>query len=408
MLLKNVSGQFLYFSLVSALSGNQVTGASGNISGRKSLDGLSGMIVLSGNIIELGGGSYRANLFDFDTNGNYAGYLFTASGCVPVQYSLVTMGGVSGQVFLGSGSITSGLIASGIVFPASGAFATVLPATLSGVVANSGLTVTVLPATISGTFATVPIDTISGAIGNSGQFVTVPPATLSGVIANSGLFVTVPPATISGVWANSGLFVTLPKATISGVVPDVLSGTVQIASGPFVNAAVTVNSGLFVTVPIESISGVIANSGLFVTVPKATISGVIANSGLFVTVPPATISGVVANSGLFATVLPANLSGVVVNSGLSVTVASGLVYLASGQNAVEIPKAVHTWDYSGAPDVSGIRCLVNAQRKLINKWDLTSLSGKLVVYKENDSTTAYTQDVGSTSGAAPVTSLDTN
>lgn len=101
---KNVSGQYLYFCLVSTASGLPVAGASGVISGRKSLDGLSGMIVLSGNIIELGGGSYRANLYDHDTNGDCAGYLFTASGCAPVQYSMVTQGGMSGSFHLGSGA----------------------------------------------------------------------------------------------------------------------------------------------------------------------------------------------------------------------------------------------------------------------------------------------------------------
>src|SRR4051812_34833091 len=99
-MLKNRSGQFVYFSLISAISGNQVTGASGSISGRKSLDGLSGLIVLSGNIIELGGGSYRGNLYDFDTNGDQVGYFFSASGCVPVQYQFDMIdGNGSGRIY---------------------------------------------------------------------------------------------------------------------------------------------------------------------------------------------------------------------------------------------------------------------------------------------------------------------
>lgn len=86
-MLRNRSGQFVYFTLVSSLSGNAVTGSSGSISGRKSLDGLSGMIVLSGNIIELGGGSYRANLYDLFSYilllGNRHGFL----GCPSVSDS---------------------------------------------------------------------------------------------------------------------------------------------------------------------------------------------------------------------------------------------------------------------------------------------------------------------------------
>lgn len=103
MLKRSVSGQYLYFDLVSAISGNPVTGASGSISGRKATDDVSGMIVLSGNIIELGGGMYRANLYDFDTSGLYIGYYFTASGCVPRSFSIVTIDSTSGRLFLNSG-----------------------------------------------------------------------------------------------------------------------------------------------------------------------------------------------------------------------------------------------------------------------------------------------------------------
>lgn len=309
---KNRSGQYVYFTLVSALSGNPVTGASGSISGRKSLDGLSGMIVLSGNIIELGGGSYRANLFDFDNNGDQAGYLFTSSGCAPVQYQFDMIDGNM----------------SGRVYPASGANVVVPPATLSGVVVNSGL------------FVTVPIATISGATANSGLFVTVPIATISGTIANSGLTVTVLPATISGVFA---------------------------------------------TVPIATISGLTANSGLFTTILPANLSGVIANSGLFVTVVTAPIASgqVFLASGHFLFV-------------------SGQYYLTSGA-----PADFLKFNYSGITGESQ-RSLLNATRKLINKFDTgATASGYLTVFKEDDSTQAYQQAITATSNAPQIISLDT-
>jgi hypothetical protein len=292
---KNVSGQFVYFSMISALSGTPLTGLSGMISGTKSLDGLSGMIVLSGNVIELGNGSYRANLYDYDTNGNQIGFLFTApSGAVPVQYQFDTVdGNGSGALYLASGSITSGL------------------------------------------------------------FVTVPIATLSGVVANSGIYATVPPATLSGVVTNSGLFVT---------------------------ATATVNPASI--------------SGAFVTVPTATISGVVANSGLYVTVPPATLSGVVANSGIYANVPPATISGV------NAVPASGTAYLNSGW-----PSQALSYDYSGFADVSGRRCLINATRKLMNRFDLNAFSGRLAVYREDDLTIVFLQDVTALSGAQPITQL---
>ena len=86
-MLRNRSGQFVYFTLVSSLSGNAVTGSSGSISGRKSLDGLSGMIVLSGNIIELGGGSYRANLYDLFSYILLLGNRHSFLGCPSVSDS---------------------------------------------------------------------------------------------------------------------------------------------------------------------------------------------------------------------------------------------------------------------------------------------------------------------------------
>lgn len=321
-MLKNRSGQYVYFSLISALSGNAVAGASGSVSGRKCLDGLSGMITLSGNVIELGGGAYRANLYDFDTNGDQAGYYFTASGCVPVllNYDMIDGNG-SGRFYP----------ASGMTFPASGAFATVSPASLSGVTIQSGAYSTVLPANLSGVFATVL------------------PANLSGVVANSGLFVTatatVDPAAISGVFA------TVPKATLSGVV---------------------------------------VQSGAYATVLLANLSGVVANSGLSVSVLPANLSGLVAS------VLPDTLSGVTVN------VLSGTTYLNSGFAA-----SVLTHPFTGM-DYSGQRNLLNAARKLINRFDLAAFSGRLAVYREDDSTLAYLQDVTTQSGAVPITALKGN
>lgn len=298
---RNRSGQVLYFSLVSALSGNPVTGQVTGISGRASIDG-GAQAVIAGTLGETGGGQYQANLYAADVDGNNLGFLFTASGCVPVSFTVVTQQNVSGRIFAASGGNAIVPIASiSGVNPASGAFVAVPPATLSGVIANSGL------------------------------FVTVPKATISGVIANSGLFVTVPIETISGVIPASGSFVTVLKATISGVIAN---------SGLFVIA--TAGSGLFVTVPIESISGVIPASGAFVTVPKETISGVVANSGLFVTATATVASGTVfLASGSAVNLLSGNvtspysgsLSGQIVStfSGTTVLPSGGNVGILSGQ-----------------------------------------------------------------------------
>ena len=54
------------------------------------------------------------------------------------------------------------------------------------------------------------------------------------------------------------------------------------------------------------------------------------------------------------------------------------------------------------------RSVLNALRKLMNKWDTTATAGKLTVYKEDDTTVAYTQDINTDASAQPVVSLDTN
>ncbi len=326
-----ISGQFLFFPMISAISGNVVAGiisGSNAISGWRSTDG--GLpIALSGPVVEVQNntGLYVAQLYDWDTSGNYLGYMFTASGCVPQSFSVETDNTTSGRLF-----------------PASGVNSLVPPASISGVVANSGL------------FVSVPIVTLSGVVANSGLFVSVLPANLSGVVVNSGLFVTVPIATISGVVANSGLFTVVPPASLSGTTVIVLPAT---------------------------LSGVVANSGLTVTVLPASISGVVANSGLFVTVPPVTLSG--------AILLPSG----------------SLVALLSGNIGVDIPQGILKANYSGITGEAD-RSLLNATRKLVNKWDTTSSSGKLSVFKEDDSSLAYTQNITATSGASPISALDTN
>jgi len=234
------------------------------------------------------------------------------------------------------------------------------------------------------------------------------------VIANSGLNVTVPVATISGVFVASG--------SLSGQITTVLSGTLFPASG--------VN----VVVPKETLSGIVANSGLNVTATATVSSGdVFLASGhnLFWSGQLYLNSGLNVGllSGQTVGVYSGNLSGqrVDLTSGQSYPASgvfaagaalSGQTYLASGSVFATtfasgiitraIPEGVLKVNFSGITGEAD-RSLLNAARKLSNKWDLgVTASGVLTVFKEDDTTTAYTQNVGATSGASPVTSLDTN
>lgn len=229
---RNHSGQFLYFTLASLVSGTPITSGAGGVSGRRSIDG-GVQTLISGTVGEIGGGQYVARLYDFDTDGNQIGFLFTASGAVTVNYTVTTDGLASGMVFLASGQ---------------------------------------------------------------------------------------------GVSLYSGSQV----AVVSGTQVNVFSGQVY------------------------------PNSGLAV--------------------------------GL--------LSG-----------AAGEDAFASGILDRRIPRAVLVYDYTGASGVvaSGMsgRCLLNASRKLTNKFSLTASSGYLTAYMEDDTSVAYRQALTSVSGAAPVTGLDT-
>ncbi len=120
------------------------------ISGRVTLDG-GAMGVVAGALDEPGGGQYRLLPHAADTNGNVLGLYFTASGCLPVSFTVVTQQNISGRL----------TTISGLTYPASGAFTSVPPTTLSGVIANSGL------------FVTVPISTVSGVIVSSGTAPTI-------------------------------------------------------------------------------------------------------------------------------------------------------------------------------------------------------------------------------------------
>ncbi len=210
----------------------------------------------------------------------------------------------------------------------------------------------------------------------SGPTVSVPIASISGAIANSGLFVTVPIASISGAIANSGLF----------VVTSVASGTLFLASGS-------------VILPSGGLTGIL--SGQTVNIYSGQLSGRLVDANItHVLMTPVVLSG-----AIDANVVQAAGNDVQQISGYFVT------QPASGVATVLIPDGVLLRDYGGlsgnvASGTSG-RCLLNATRKLINKWSLTSSSGYLDVFQEDDALIAYQQSITTASGAPPLNSTDT-
>jgi hypothetical protein len=368
-----------------------------------------------------------------------------ASGVLGTSGGLPTAWGNSGAVTDGQNLDKSGYTAN------SGIFASVPIATISGLTANSGLFVNVPIGTISGvnSLATIQSGTTylnSGyVLSNSGQFyvasgsvsavvpsgsVTLPSGSVIATVAsgavwlasgqavslNSGQVVSLysgqsvnvysgqlsgqPIAGLSGfIYPASGVNVTIPISSISGVsvVASQASGTTFLASGSFLfgSGQFYVASG---SVATSIVSGQVwIASGSQVLVYSGQLSGqpVTTGSGLFVVVPTSTLSGVVANSGLFVNVPTSSISG----TNVVATTASGSLYLASGWQ-----KTLLTTDYSGLP-TTPVHSLVNATRKLINRWDTTSNSGQLTVYLEDAASVAYMQPLTSQSGAQPIVSL---
>lgn len=492
---KNTSGQYLYFTLVGITSGNPViTGASGLISGRKSLDGLSGQIVLSGNIIELGNGGYRANLYDFDTNGDYAGYFFSSSGAVPVTFSIETWGGASGALFLASGqsvAVNSGSLSGQLVSVFSGSLSGQFIRLPSGfaVSLNSGQLVSVFSGQLSGFEVNVhsgqlsgqftrllsgtAVNLLSGAAFDiweqrTGASGTLKARTALGIAAGADLgefalsgepadgasfFAAQTMSAVSGFYqdmqvvftngANDG--VARPISTYNGsggftftypfpstptsgdtflvrptlTAASLLSGqTVRVSSGQLSGHQINLLSGRsFPVVPPASLSGVVANSGLFVTATATLASGdvflasgqaVSLNSGEFVRVYSGQLSGHGVNiqSGQLSGQQVNLLSGnqVQVWSGTNVNTFSGQVNLASGLLTKVAPEALLKYPFSGMTGESP-RSLLNVGRKLLNAWNFTTNSGYFTAFKEDGTTEAFTQEVGTASGSPPVGSL---
>ncbi len=249
--------------MVSALSGNPVTGISASISGRFSLDG-GAQTLANGPIGEVGGGQYKLGMFAADVNGANCGYLFTSSGCVPVSYTTVTTANVSGNLYLNSGqnvNVFSGQLSGQQVNLTSGNQVQIW----SGTQVNlfSGQSVNVYSGQLSGQ----PISLLSG------QQVLVYSGQLSGQQVNL----------LSGnqVQLWSGTFVNLFSGqsvnVYSGQSVSLLSGLFYPASG--VSTVSPIASGQLSGQQVGIVSGSI--SYLVDDVFKRNVSGLAPTASLF-------------------------------------------------------------------------------------------------------------------------------
>ena len=120
----------------------------------------------------------------------------------------------------------------------------------------------------------------------------------------------------------------------------------------------------------------------------------------------AEVAGVQADTNDIQTRLPAALVGGRMDSSVGALAADTITASSlAADAATEIADALLKRDMSA---VSGeaARSLLNAIRKLMNRWAVSG--GVLTIYKEDDTTPAWTQTVTSTAGAAPITELETD
>jgi hypothetical protein len=112
---------------------------------------------------------------------------------------------------------------------------------------------------------------------------------------------------------------------------------------------------------------------------------------------------------LQASISGASLSGVLYPPSGSINVntfSSGLLTRAIPQNVLTLDYTYLSGIASVASGISG-RCLLNATRKLTNRFSMLTSSGYLDVFQEDDDLLAYQQALSLLSGAAPIVSFDT-
>lgn len=85
--IKNLAGQYIGFGLVSASDGSAVTGAS--VTAYIVKDG-GAQGTPTGSVTEKGNGQYSFALSQADTNADFVSIMFTATGAVPVEKTIVT------------------------------------------------------------------------------------------------------------------------------------------------------------------------------------------------------------------------------------------------------------------------------------------------------------------------------
>lgn len=85
---KNVAGQFIGFVAIDKLTGDAISGTTGFAAYRVIDNDIQ--VVATGTVTDKGNGQYSFALSQADTNGNDVSILFTMTGMVPIEKTIVT------------------------------------------------------------------------------------------------------------------------------------------------------------------------------------------------------------------------------------------------------------------------------------------------------------------------------
>jgi hypothetical protein len=357
MLRKNVSGQYLYFALINATTGAALTGAT--VTARRSIDGAA-QAACTGTVSEPGNGQYQLALSQADTNGNDIGYLFTATGAIPVHImATLTAADPTDAASFGITRIDAAISSRMATYTQpTGFLAATFPGTVASPTNITAGTITTVSGNVNGS-----VGSVTGAVGSVTGNVG---GTVASVVGDVGGNVV---GTVASVVGNVGGNVTGSVGSVVGNVGGNLTGSVGSVVG---------NVGGDV---VGSVGSVLGNLGGNVV---GSVASVVGNVGGDVV---GTVASVVGNVG-------GNVVG-------SVNAVINPVDLTTAGNEA-IADAVLLRNVAGGSNTG--RTVREAFYFLRNRWTVTT--GTLTVYETDDATTSWTAVVTGTPGADPITGND--
>lgn len=380
---KNTASQTVTFCLVVASTGAALTGASPTVYVTK--DGTQS--TAAGTVTETAHGGYSFAPTQADTNGTNIGYLITASTAVPVNLDFHT------DIVDANGFVGVNLVD----IAGSAVSTTTAQLGVNAVQVNGQTTSAAGTVTFPGSIAS-PTNITAGTITTVTNLTNAPTAgdltaTMKASVTTAATAATPTALLTSGTGTGQ---VTLSSGILAANVNGDLTSTMKTS----VTTAATAATPTVLLTPgtstgqVTLAAGVLtanANGDLTATMKTSVTTAATAATPTVLLTPGTSTGQVSLTSGVLVSSLSGDLTSTMKTS---VTTA---VPTAAVNAAALLKYDVST--ITGEAD----RSLLNAIRFIRNKW--TSTIGTLTVYKEDDSTTAWTATVSTDGTALPVVGI---